>query len=152
MKNIKGIWFYGLSNSGKSFSSRYVKKKIKQKTVIVDGDEVRKFISFDLGYTLKDRKIQISRIFGLSKILIKSNIFPIISTVYMSQIISKKLKNNKILLAEVIRNKKEVFKKKLYKNSKNVVGVDIKQKKIKSIKLVNTGDNKFCSNIIKLVS
>ena len=44
MKNIKGIWFYGLSNSGKSFSSRYVKKKIKQKTVIVDGDEVRKFI------------------------------------------------------------------------------------------------------------
>ena len=152
MKNIKGIWFYGLSNSGKSFSSRYVKKKIKQKTVIVDGDEVRKFISFDLGYTLKDRKIQISRIFGLSKILIKSNIFPIISTVYMSQIISKKLKNNKILLVEVIRNKKEVFKKKLYKNSKNVVGVDIKQKKIKSIKLVNTGDNKFCSNIIKLVS
>ena len=70
----------------------------------------------------------------------------------MSQIISKKLKNNKILLVEVIRNKKEVFKKKLYKNSKNVVGVDIKQKKIKSIKLVNTGDNKFCSNIIKLVS
>ena len=87
IEKIRGIWFYGMSNSGKSFASRYIKKKIKKKNVIIDGDEVRKLVSFDLGYTLKDRKIQILRVFGLAKILTNSKIFPIISTVYMNHIV-----------------------------------------------------------------
>lgn len=151
IKKIRGIWFYGMSNSGKSFASKYIKKKIKKNNVIIDGDEVRKLVSFDLGYTLKDRKIQILRVFGLAKILINSNIFPIISTVYMNHMVEKKLKKEKILLVEIIRDKKEIFKKKIYKGAKNVVGVDIKQQKINCLKLNNTGDKKFCSNINKLV-
>lgn len=151
IEKIRGIWFYGMSNSGKSFASRYIKKKIKKKNVIIDGDEVRKLVSFDLGYTLKDRKIQILRVFGLAKILTNSKIFPIISTVYMNHIVEKKLKKEKILLVEIHREKKEIFKKKIYKSAKNVVGVDIKQQKINCLKLNNTGDNKFCSNINKLV-
>ena len=151
MRKIRGIWFYGMSNSGKSFASRYIKKKNKKNNVILDGDEIRKYVSFDLGYTLKDRKTQILRIFGLAKILINSNVFPIISTVYMSRSLSNKLKKEKILLIEIIRNKKEIFKKRLYRSKKNLVGVDIKQQKIDSLKINNTGDKKFCSNINKLV-
>ena len=119
MRKIRGIWFYGMSNSGKSFASRYIKKKNKKNNVILDGDEIRKYVSFDLGYTLKDRKTQILRVFGLAKILINSNVFPI--------------------------------KKRLYRTKKNLVGVDIKQQKIDSLKINNTGDKKFCSNINKLV-
>ena len=118
MRKIRGIWFYGMSNSGKSFASRYIKKKNKKNNVILDGDEIRKYVSFDLGYTLKDRKTQILRIFGLAKILINSNVFPIISTVYMSRSLSNKLKKEKILLIEIIRNKKEIFKKRLYRSKK----------------------------------
>ena len=94
IKKIRGIWFYGMSNSGKSLRQNIL-KKIKKNNVIIDGDEVRKLVSFDLGYTLKDRKIQILRVFGLAKILINSNIFPIISTVYMNHMVEKKIKKEK---------------------------------------------------------
>ena len=51
-KNFKGIWFYGISGSGKSFASKYL-NKIKKNSIIIDGDFVRKHISFDLNYTIK---------------------------------------------------------------------------------------------------
>ena len=75
MKNItkknyklKGIWFYGLAGCGKSFASKCIKNLIN-KSIIIDGDDVRKNISFDLGYDLKSRKIQIRRLLGIGKII-----------------------------------------------------------------------------------
>ena len=67
----KGIWFYGLSGSGKTLLSNTIKKKFK-KIFIIDGDKVRKNISFDLSYSQKDRDIQVKRIFGLCKIVLES--------------------------------------------------------------------------------
>ena len=93
-KKYKGVWFYGISGSGKTQASKYLKKKIKN-SIILDGDHVRKFISFDLGYTVKDRKVQIKRMLGLGKICIKSKIFPILSTVYMNTNLKIKLKKKK---------------------------------------------------------
>ena len=66
-RKYKGVWFYGISGSGKTQASKYLKKKIKN-SIILDGDQVRRFISFDLGYTVKDRKVQIKRMLGLGKI------------------------------------------------------------------------------------
>ena len=83
------MWFYGLSGSGKSHLTKILKNKIKKNILVVDGDEVRKHISFDLGYSIKDRKIQVKRILGISKICLKNQFFPIISTVYMSPYIEK---------------------------------------------------------------
>ena len=65
-KQYKGIWFYGLSGTGKTFSSKFIKKIIKKNSIVLDGDDVRKYISLDLGYAEKDRKIQIKRILGIS--------------------------------------------------------------------------------------
>ena len=65
------IWIIGLSGSGKSFYAKEIKKKISN-SIIVDGDEVRKYISTDLDYSLQSRNIQINRIYGLAKIAIKS--------------------------------------------------------------------------------
>ena len=48
-----GLWFYGLSGSGKTYASKYLKKLINN-SFIIDGDEIRKNISFDLNYTLID--------------------------------------------------------------------------------------------------
>ena len=138
LKKSKGIWFYGLSGSGKTHISKSLKKKIKN-SVIVDGDNVRKLISKDLGYSQKDREIQINRIFGISKIIIESNKFPIISTVFMNQKVNNLCKKNKIKCVMVIRDNFIDIKKKhkTYKNKSNVVGKDIFFGNFKKFKLFN---------------
>ena len=40
----KGLWLFGISGSGKSFTSKFLKKKIKN-SILLDGDQVRKYIS-----------------------------------------------------------------------------------------------------------
>ena len=59
---------------------------------------IRKFISFDLGYTIKERKIQVERVFGLVNLSLESKIFPLVSTVYMDGNMKQKLRKKKILL------------------------------------------------------
>ena len=147
----KGIWFYGLSGSGKTYASKILAKKMKN-SILIDGDDVRKLLSQDLGYSSNDRKIQIRRIFGMAKIVLKSNLFPIISTVYMNKYISKNLKKNKVHLVKINRDLKKIMKKhKTYKNKKNVVGKDIKLQPIKSTQIFNSGEKSFCKNIMKLI-
>ena len=46
-------------------------RQLLRKTFVIDGDDVRKLISFDLGYTSAEREIQIKRVFGLAKLAIK---------------------------------------------------------------------------------
>ena len=97
-------------------------------------------------------KIQIRRIFGIAKIVLKSNLFPIISTVYMNKSIAKNLKKNQIDLVKINRDLKKIMKKhKTYRNKKNVVGKDIQLKSIKSTKIFNSGEKSFCKNITKLI-
>ena len=56
MHKFKGIWFFGLSGSGKSFASSYLNELIDN-SFIIDGDTVRTLISNDLGYDIKSREI-----------------------------------------------------------------------------------------------
>ena len=70
-KKIRGIWFFGMSGVGKTYISQNLHKKIKD-SVLVDGDDVRKNISTDLGYIKEDRVKQIKRVLGICKIIIKS--------------------------------------------------------------------------------
>ena len=53
--------------TGKSIASKFLNKKIKN-SILLDGDEIRKYVSFDLGYSIKDREIQIKRVFGIVKL------------------------------------------------------------------------------------
>lgn len=152
LNKYKGIWLYGLSGVGKTHASKFIKKKINR-SIIIDGDDVRKKISFDLDYSIKDRKIQIERVYGLSKIIINSGCFPVISTVYMNQKIINKTIKSKILLVLIKREMSKIFKKhKTYKNKNNVIGVDLHyQNKLKSKVIFNDGGSKFCQNILKLI-
>mgnify|MGYP001479539191 FL=1 len=147
----KGIWFYGPSGSGKTFASNFLKKKIKN-LVIVDGDKVRKLISFDLGYNINDRKIQLKRILGISKLIIHSNKFPICSTVFMTKRILSACKKNKILILKIDRNLKKIKKThKTYKEKKNVVGLDIEYEKFKTKTIFNDGKKNFLRKIKKIL-
>lgn len=141
-KNIKGLWFYGLSGSGKTLASKFLKKKIRN-SLLVDGDKVRKYISKDLSYKLKDRKIQIDRVLGITKLSIESKIFPIASTVYMNKDLIFRLKKEKIIAIKIVRSIKNIKNRdKIYKkNTRNVVGVDITIPKIKNELILTNNSN-----------
>lgn len=117
----------------------------KKKSIIIDGDEVRKYVSSDLGYTLKDRKIQLNRVYGIARLVVNSGYYPIISTVYLNTKTINLCKKIKILPIRVKREdfNKIISKHKTYKNTKNVVGKDIKYPKLKTIEIINNNKNNF---------
>lgn len=135
----KGIWFYGLSGSGKTYITNQISKKIKN-SFIIDGDKVRKLISSDLSYSLSDRKISNKRALGLAKITISNKYFPIISSAYLDPKICSKAKKIKIKVIEVVRKSSEVGKK--LKGKKNIVGKSIKQPNLKTKIYINSMKHK----------
>ena len=155
LKKYNGIWFFGLSGSGKTLASNFIKKKIK-KFIILDGDKIRKHISFDLSYSLKDREIQLRRVYGMALLSIDSGVFPVISTVYMSNQIVLKLKRKNILPIQITRDFQKIKnRKKIYNiNNKNVVGRDIKMKKFASLNLINNSDSikNLKKKLLKIIS
>lgn len=141
-KYYKGIWFCGMSGSGKTFSSRFLNKKIKN-SIIIDGDDVRKYISTDLGRSVESRKIQLQRLLGIAIISLQSELVPIVSGVYMNNSFIKKIKKSKILVVKVERDFSFLKNHKTYKNKYNVVGKDIKYPKINSVLLFNDSTKNF---------
>ena len=143
LKKNNGIWFYGVSGSGKTIASQYLKKRIRN-SFLIDGDVVRKYISFDLGYSIRDRKTQVKRVLGIAKISRFSKIFPIISTVFMSQNLKNKLKEERILVIKIIRDFKKIKnRKKIYNKKMNyVIGIDIKNPKLKKESIIDNNSTK----------
>ena len=150
-KKIRGLWFFGMSGVGKTYISQNLHKKIKD-TVLVDGDDVRKNISTDLGYIKEDRVKQIKRVLGICKIIIKSKKIPIASTVYFNKDLNNRCKKDGIVPIKVERkNFSELMKyHKTYKNKSNVVGLDIIYQNFKTLKIKNE-NNKSFMNKIKLL-
>jgi adenylylsulfate kinase len=59
------VWITGLSGSGKSTIAKRLQDFLLTNSInveILNGDEIRKNLSPDLGYTLQDRNINIRRI------------------------------------------------------------------------------------------
>ncbi|MBI3032836.1 sulfate adenylyltransferase [Candidatus Woesearchaeota archaeon] len=70
------IWFTGLSGAGKTTISRFISEKLKRHAiahVVLDGDEVRKVLSPDLGYSPEDRKKHLQRVTYLATTLAQNN-------------------------------------------------------------------------------
>tara|TARA_Y100000590_G_scaffold248801_1_gene279555 strand:+ start:228 stop:707 length:480 start_codon:yes stop_codon:yes gene_type:complete len=152
MLKIKGIWLYGLAGSGKTFASSFLKKK-KKNSFIIDGDRVRETLSKDLNYDLKNRIIQINRLYNVAILVLDNGYFPIISSVYMNNNIIKKLKKKKIICIKINRNNKSIKKiRPIYQKSKNVVGKDIFYKNIKHKEIINKNKKELCRSLMKLIN
>ena len=67
------IWIIGLSGSGKTYLSKKIFKKLKGKKILVDGDKVRKYITYNLKYTKVDREKNSLLISDLCKFLESQN-------------------------------------------------------------------------------
>ena len=142
-EKYKGIWFYGLSGSGKSFASSVCKEFIPN-AFVVDGDDVRKYVSTDLSYSKIDRKVQTNRILGISKIVIQNKMFPIISTVTMQSDLLVECNKLQIEVVLLSRPMDQIYQvREIYKSRSNVVGKDIILQKFDTTTLANDGTDKF---------
>ena len=142
-KTTKGLWFYGLAGSGKTFASSHVCSLIDH-SFVIDGDMVRKFVSTDLAYSVADRAKQIGRIFGIGKIAIENQMFPIMSSVFMNDDLLLKCTSEKIAVIQIKRPFEQLQKvRDLYREEKNVVGVDLALADLNTPTLENDGTCSF---------
>ena len=149
-KKITGFWFFGLAGVGKTFASKICSKLI-DRSFLIDGDDVRKLVSFDLGYSESDREVQIKRVLGLAEIAIKNEQVPVVSTVTMSKEIYQRCNQLSFEIAHIIRPIDQLREvRDIYEAERNVVGVDIQQINLDIQKIHNNGDENF-EKIIKRV-
>ena len=75
------LWFTGLSGSGKSTLANEVEytlnKKYRVHTYLLDGDNVRKGLNKDLGFTAEDREENIRRISEVVKLFVDAGLVAI---------------------------------------------------------------------------
>ena len=155
------VWFKGISGVGKSTLGNYfykIKKKKIKNLVYLDGDNFRKLFKNDLGFSLKDRNINAERICTFVKFLQSQKINVIVSANLTSkkyQILSKKIYHNylSIYIESGLSNLRKRDKKKIYRNKKNVVGLNIKFDKPKNsdLYIINDGTKKKFLKNIKLI-
>ena len=78
------IWLTGLSGSGKSTIARELERQFKasgHSVEVLDGDEIRKELNYDLGFSKEDRDKNIKRIAFLSKILSRNSVIVIAAAI-----------------------------------------------------------------------
>ena len=76
------LWFTGLPSSGKTTTAIALKKYLQErgiKVVLLDGDEIRKGLSLDLGFSAKDREENNRRIIYITELLVKQGV-PVLTT------------------------------------------------------------------------
>ena len=78
------VWFTGLSGSGKSTLSLAVCEQLAAsgyRVQLLDGDEVRLFLSRDLGFSKQDRDENIRRIGYVAELLTKNGVITLVSAI-----------------------------------------------------------------------
>ena len=150
------IWIIGKSGSGKTFYGKKIYSLIrKNKKIHLDGDEIRKYISGDLGYSIKDRKINSTRIINLCKFLESKNYIVICSILSIFRDHQKKNKTFFNKYMQIFIDAKDTTlinrdKKNIYSIKNNIVGKDIKFSKPINSDLVIKAEDTVDMNIKKI--
>lgn len=79
------IWMTGLPGSGKSTLAQILKKRFEEEfdmfVEVLDGDEVRKGLSRDLGLSKEDREEHARRVSYLAKVLSRNGVISIVALI-----------------------------------------------------------------------
>jgi len=78
------LWFTGLPSSGKTSIARAMIPLLRERgwnVELLDGDEVRRGLSFDLGFDRKDREAHAGRVTFVAKVLARNDAIPIVSLI-----------------------------------------------------------------------
>lgn len=152
------IWIVGKSGSGKTFFSKKIFKILhkQKKCFLVDGDEVRKYLNYDLKHNLLDRKRNSKRIQDLCLYLEKKNYIVICSI--LSIFNSHQKQNRKIFFKYkqiYLKVDQSIFNKrksKLSRLKKNIVGKDLKfPNPYKSDLIINNDFKNSKSKVKKMI-
>ena len=86
LNNSKGLtlWFTGLSSAGKSTLARAVYERLSScgyRLELLDGDEVRKYLSKGLGFSKEDRDDNIRRIGYVAELLTRHGVITLVSVI-----------------------------------------------------------------------
>ncbi|GAF71123.1 unnamed protein product [marine sediment metagenome] len=98
------LWFTGLHGSGKSTIAEKLASILRRESipvVILDGDEIRKTISSDLGYTIEERDKHMQRVAQICKLISDSgilNIASVASPTERSRKYAKKIIKNVLII------------------------------------------------------
>ena len=153
----KGIlfWITGLSGSGKTTLAKklfpYINKKYGL-SVHLDGDNLRKILDLH-GYSFKDRVSNSKKFTKVAKLLTDQGInvvFSIIGLINKTRSWNKKniKKYIEIYIKSDVKKIISLNKKKIYKNKKNIVGINIKPQFPKNPDIII--DNNFNKNLNKM--
>src|ERR1700676_2743335 len=79
------IWMTGLSGSGKSTLAGVLKERLENQygryVEILDGDEIRKGLSRDLGLSREDREENARRVSYLAKVLSRNGVISVVALI-----------------------------------------------------------------------
>jgi adenylylsulfate kinase len=75
------VWLTGLPSAGKTTLAYAVAERLDGPVEILDGDEVREFLSRDLGFSKADRDTQVLRVGWVAKTLAKHGVTVLVSLV-----------------------------------------------------------------------
>ena len=78
------FWLTGLPSAGKTTLANLLKEELdrqNQASVVLDGDELRKSISSELGFSKEDRETHIKRVANVAKLLSKNGIISIVALI-----------------------------------------------------------------------
>ncbi len=130
------IWLTGLPGSGKTTISRILEKELKSRGTRVetfDGDEVRKNLSSDLGFSKQDRELHAKRVTYVSKLLSRNGVVAIVALISPYREFREKARNEIPDFVEVYvkasletcskRDPKGLYKKALAGEIKDLTGL-----------------------------
>lgn len=75
------VWLTGLPSAGKTTIARAVAERLDGPVEILDGDEVREFLSKDLGFSKADRDTQVQRVGWVAARLARNGVTVLVSLV-----------------------------------------------------------------------
>ena len=84
MREGFGVWLTGLPASGKTTIARALEKALRRRGLrveVLDGDEVRRNLSPDLGFTRKDRETHARRVAYVAKLLVRNGVAVIVGLI-----------------------------------------------------------------------
>jgi adenylyl-sulfate kinase len=78
------LWMTGLPSAGKTTLAREIERVLRRhgiRTEVLDGDEVRKGLSADLGYDRSSRELHANRVMYLAKLLVRNDVVVLVALI-----------------------------------------------------------------------
>ncbi|MCD6509152.1 MAG: adenylyl-sulfate kinase [Thermoprotei archaeon] len=171
MSEVRGavIWFTGLPGSGKTTVAKGVMRRLKEmgyKVELLDGDEVRKWLSPEAGFTREDRERHLIRVAHVAKLLARNGVLALCSFVSPYRYVRQRVRGiieEEAPFVEVYvrcslnecmrRDPKGLYKRALRGEIKHMTGVDDPyEEPLKPEVIVDTEHESISTCVVKVLN